>query len=137
MNLTRKIGIWTLTVAVGASVMGFARLAHASFPGKNGMKRGTLAGLGLLLAVGLVASPAGAARPCGRQSCKRAIAAQCAGLTGKAKGECKKGIGATCEAGTSSCTGDAPCSPADAANTVDTSKTLCCLPSNNKCVVKT
>src|SRR2546426_5177092 len=98
--------------------------------------RGTFAALGLLLAVGLMAAPVGAAKPCGRKSCERAIATQCTGLTGKAKGDCTRAVRAACKAGTCSCTGDIPCNPADA-STVDTSKTQCCLASTNKCVVKT
>jgi hypothetical protein len=64
-----------------------------------------LGSLGLLLAVGIIASPVGAAKPCSRK-CRPAITIQCAGLTGKAKGECRKRVRAGCHADV--CTAVAP-----------------------------
>jgi len=62
--------------------------------------RWMLAVLGSLLVAGFtIASSAGAAEPCSRRSCTRAIAAQCFHLRGPARRQCRRRVRGECEAG--------------------------------------
>jgi hypothetical protein len=78
--------------------------------------------LGVVLGLGISASPTEARKPCSPKSCKGAIKARCVGLKGKAKRMCKRGIISSCRAGQCSCTGGVP-SCAEPPTTTSTSTT--------------
>lgn len=79
--------------------------------------------LGMILGLGISASPVDARKPCSLKSCKGAIKARCAGLKGKAKRKCRKGIISACKAGECSCTDGVPSCAAPPTTTSTTATT--------------